>query len=85
MAGRENAMLGAVAVNACGCRRRSTGWLGMHAVRIRVLSGGMAIGAGHFGRRLVVHKAFHVFVAIDAAQHLAVNGVLELILVDKET
>lgn len=85
MAGRENAVLRSVAVNTCGRGGRSACGLCMHAVRERILRGGVAIAAGNLGRRIVVHQALYIFVAIDAAQHLSVNGVLELILVYEKT
>jgi hypothetical protein len=85
MAGRENAVLGPVAVNTGGRGWRITGGFCMHAVGVRILGGGVAIGAGNFCRRLVMHQAFYILVAVDATQQLAVDGVLELILVDEET
>jgi hypothetical protein len=85
MAGRKNAVRGAVAVNASGSRRSIAGGLCVHAVRVCLLRGGVAIGAGNFGRRLVVSRAVLVLVAIDTPKHFAMNGVLELILVDEET
>jgi hypothetical protein len=84
MAGRENAVGRAVAVDTCSCRGRGAGVFCMHTVRIRILRGGVAIGASNFGRRILMHQAFYVFVAVDAAQQLAVDGVFELILVDKK-
>lgn len=85
MARRENAMLRTVAVNAGGRGGPVADGFRVHAVRERILRGGVAIAAGNFGRRLVVHKVLYIFMAVDAAQHLSVNGMLELILVDKKT
>jgi len=84
MTGCKNAVRGTVTVNTCSSGRRSACGLSMHAVRVRILRGGVATGAGHLGRGLVVDQTFYVFVAVDAAQHLAVDRVLDLTLIDVE-
>ena len=76
VAGSENVVRGAVAVNTNSGGGRSAGGLGMDAVRIRILRGGVAIGTGDFCGRILVRQAGHVFVTVDAAKHLAVDGVL---------
>ena len=56
----------------------------MHGARIGLLRGFVASGAGDlFGRR-VVHKALDVGVAIDATEEPAVEGMLQLVLIDEE-
>lgn len=53
-------------------------------MRVGSLCIGVALGAAHLFRRLFMHQALHVFVAVHAREHAAVNGVLELALIDKE-
>ena len=83
--GRHNLMRIAVAVAARG-RRSSAGFsrLGVRAVRPGLLGIGMALRAAHRLLHLAVIQALHIGVAIDAAEHAAVDGVLQLVAVDKK-
>jgi hypothetical protein len=58
------------------------GGLGMNAMRITLAFAGVALAAGDLLRWRVVRKALDVGVAIDTGEHGAVNGVLELVLID---
>ena len=75
-----------MAVLACGRGRfASLACVRVHAVRVGLLCVGMAIGARDpLGRRLV-YQALHVFVAIDTRKHPAVDRLLQLFCIDKET
>ena len=65
------------------CRRRSTGLghLGVSSVRICILRIRMALGASDLPRRRFVDQALHIFVAIDATEHSAMNGMPQLVFI----
>jgi hypothetical protein len=65
---------------ACG-NFAGDGDLGVNAMRVALSFIGVALVAGDFFRGRVVRDAFDVGMAIDAGK-CAVNGVLELVLVD---
>ena len=79
-------MRAAMAILAVG-RGRSAGLvgLGMKTMGIRRLRIGMALRAGYLLRRLLMHQALHILVAIDARQHAAMDGVLEFVAIHKQT
>ena len=74
----------AVTVRTIGCGRTCCCGFCMGAVRISGLCVGMASVAGEFLRRSLMRERFHVGVAIDAAEHGAMNGVLEFSAVDEK-
>jgi len=73
----------AVAVLAGGRNFAGAGDLGVNAAGVSFVRVGVTLVAGDFFRGRVVGEAFDVGVAIDAGK-CAVNGVLELVLVDGE-
>ncbi len=72
----------AVAVLA-GCGDFATaGYSGVNTVRVALPLVCMALGAGDFLRSGFVRETTNVGVAVDALEHGAVNGMLELVLID---
>lgn len=82
--GGDDFVNGAVAVGTIGCGRTCCCRFCMGAVRIGGLCVGMASVAGEFLRRSLMRERLHVGVAIDAAEHGAMNGVLEFGAVDEK-
>ena len=80
----ENLVGAAVAVLASGGGSTRIARGGVRTVRIGMLRIGVTLGAGDLLRRRVVSQALHILVAIDARKHGAVDGVLELALIDKQ-
>ena len=74
----------AVAVLAARRRRAGLGDLGVGTAQISIARVGMAPGALDLLRRRVMDEALHVLVAIDAGEHGAVDGVLQLGFIDKQ-
>ena len=80
--GGQNLVCAPVAVLAIGRGRRAAlGSLGMQAVGVRFLGIRVALGAGDLLRGALMRQALHVGVAIHAAEHRAVNRMLELVRV----
>lgn len=82
---RQNLMRTPVTIHA-GCGRSAVSFhsLRMHAARVSGLRIHMALSASDFLGRRVVHQALHIFVAVNAAEHAAVDGVLQLGLIHKQ-
>ena len=80
VAGDDGVDVAVAILAACG-DFAGTGDLCVNTMRVTLAFIGMALVAGDFFRRRVVGEAFDVGVAIDAGKS-AVNGVLELALVD---
>ena len=57
---------------------------GMRRMRVSRLGIGVTPGAAHLLRRLLMHQALHVVVAVHARKHASVHRALELVLIDKE-
>ncbi len=56
----------------------------MRTVRVGILRIRVALGATHLGRRRLMREALHILVAIHAAEHAAMDRVLQLVLVHKQ-
>ena len=85
VAGGQRLVRATVAVDAGGSRSTAgLGRPGMHGAGVGLLGSFMASGAGDFLWRRVVDKALDVGVAIDASKQAAVNGMLQLVLIDEE-
>ena len=81
---RENLVDVSVAVFACGRRGSGGGWFGMKTVRIGQLCISVAVGTRNLFRRGFVDQAFYIFMAIDAGEHGAVDGMLQLFRIDEQ-
>ena len=85
LVGGENLVRSSVAILAvgrgrCACLVR----LGVKAVRVRSLRIGVALHAGYLLRSRLVDQTFHILMTIHAPEHAAMDGVFELVPVDKE-
>ncbi len=74
----------AVAVLATGGNLSALVHFRVDAVLIRLAGIGVALRAADFLRGRLVRQALHILVAIHAGEHAAVDGMLELALVDEE-
>lgn len=82
---RQDLVRASVTVLAVCSRPARTVSAGMKAMRVGFLCVGVALCAANFLRRSVMRKALHIFVTINTSEHIAVDGMLELALVHKQT
>ncbi len=59
--------------------------LGMEAMRVGLLRIAVAVGAADSLRWRLMGEALDVFVAVDAGEHAAMEGVLKLVAIDEES
>src|SRR5208337_5068140 len=83
--GRQNLVRPAVTIHAPGAWR-PTGLvrLRMMAASVSFLRVGMALRASDLCRRSLVRRFLHVRVTIDTGEHLAVDGMFQLVCIDIE-
>lgn len=82
IAGSQNLMRAAMTIHTgCGRRTTSLGRLGVGTVGISILRIRMALSAGDLLRRGLMGQALHVFMAIDATEQVAVDGMLQLVFI----
>jgi hypothetical protein len=85
IAGSKHFVCATMAVLTTRCRRTGLARNAMHTVRVSILRVGVAVSTAHLGRSRFMRKALYILVAVNTGEHAAMDRVLQLALVHKET